>query len=128
MKWRIHFACLVLLAVLCPAFGIQKEYSTGRLIEVEERYRDRVLLYQVNTPIMTEDPYYVVSVQVGSVVYEAEYLPRDIRQPFPGFWEIDDNVLLRVDKHFLYLKRPDGTEAKFLITGTTHPPADKGSQ
>ncbi len=118
---------MFLVSVLPSALGVQKEYSTGKVVDVQERTRDRVLLYQVNTPIMTEDPYYVVSVEVRGMVFEAEYLPRDFRQPFPGFWKTDDEVSVRVDKHFLYLKRSDGTEAKFLITSTSRLPAVRES-
>jgi hypothetical protein len=127
MKVRILLACLVLVSVLPSARGVQKEYSTGKVVDVQERTRDRVLLYQVNTPIMTEDPYYVVSVEVRGEVFEAEHLPRDFRQPFPGFWKADDEISARVDKHFLYLKSSDGTEAKFLITSTSRLPAVRES-
>ncbi len=127
MRVRILFSCLLLLSALPPALGIQKEYASARIVDIQERSRDRVLLYQVNTPIMTEDPYYTVSVEVNGRVYEGEFLPRDIRQPFPGFWKANDDVPMRVDKHFFYLKRSDGTEAKFLITSTTHLPAVRES-
>jgi len=122
MRGRIFFALLIVLSMFgaSPALAVQKEYSTGRIIDIREKSRDRVLLYLVNTPIMTEDPYFMVSVEVNGTVYECEYLPPDLRQPFPGFWHIDDAVFLRVDKHFLYLKRSDGSESKFLITGKSH--------
>jgi len=122
MRGRIFPALLIVLSALgaSPALAVQKEYSTGRIVDIQEKSRDRVLLYLVNTPILTEDPYFTVSVEVNGTVYECEYLPPDLRQPFPGFWHIDDAVLLRVDKHFLYLKRSDGSEAKFLITGKNH--------
>jgi len=128
MRARLLLSCLLLLSALPPALGIQKEYATGKIVDIQERSRDRVLLYLVNTPIMTEDTYYTATVEVNGTVYEAEFLPHDLRQPFPGFWKANDDVSLRVDKHFLYLKRSDGTEAKFLITSTTHPPAVRESQ
>ena len=127
MRIRIFLACLVLVSVLPYALGVQKQYSTGKIVDVQERTRDRVLLYQVNTAIMTEDPYYTVSVDVHGTVFEAEYLPRDLRQPIPGLWKTDDEVSVRVDKHFLYLQRSDGTEAKFLITSTSRLPAVRQS-
>ncbi len=119
---------MLLLAALPPALGIQKEYATGRIVDIQERTRDRVLLYQVNTPIVREDPYYTATVELNGTVYQVEFLPRDLRQPFPGFWKANDDVSVRVDKHFLYLKRSDGTEAKFLITSATHLPAVRESQ
>ena len=128
MRVRILLSCMLLLSAVPTALGIQKESASGRIVDIQERFRDRVLLYQVNTPIMTEDPYYTVSIEVNGNVYEGEFLPRDFRQPFPGLWKTNDDVSVRVDKHFLYLKRSDGTEAKFLITSTTHLPAVRESQ
>jgi len=128
MRVRILLSCLLLLSALRPALGIQKEYATGRIVDIQERTRDRVLLYQVNTPIVREDPYYTATVELNGTVYQVEFLPRDLRQPFPGFWKANDDVSVRVDKHFLYLKRSDGTEAKFLITSATHLPAVRESQ
>lgn len=121
---------LVALSVFAPSLtlAVQKEYSTGRIVDIQEKSRDRVLLYLVNTPIMTQDPYFTISVDVNGTLYEAEYLPPDLRQLFPGFWKVDDTVLLRVDKHFLFLKRSDGSEAKFLITGKSYVPAVKETQ
>ncbi|HZE26635.1 MAG TPA: hypothetical protein VE083_04570 [Terriglobales bacterium] len=128
MRVRILPAWLVLLSTLTAAHGVQKEYATGRIVDVQERSRDRVLLYQVNTPIMTGEPYFTLSVEVNGIVYEGEYLPRDLRQPFPRFWKAGEDVLLRVDKHFLYLKRADGTEAKFLTTSRSRSHAVRESQ
>jgi hypothetical protein len=130
MRVRILPALLVVLFAFAPSptLAIQKEYSTGRIVDIQERSRDRVLLYLVNTPIMADDPYFTVSVEVNGTVYESEYLPPNLRQPFPGFWKVDEAVLLRVDKHFLYLKRSDGSEAKFLITGKSHLPAIRETQ
>jgi len=128
MRVRLLLSYMLLLAALPPALGIQKEYATGRIVDIQERTRDRVLLYQVNTPIVREDPYYTATVELNGTVYQVEFLPRDLRQPFPGFWKANDDVSVRVDKHFLYLKRSDGTEAKFLITSATHLPAVRESQ
>jgi len=41
------------------------------------------------------------------------YLPRDLRQPFLDYLKAGEDARLRVDKHFLYLKRADGKQAKF---------------
>jgi len=128
MRVRLLLSYMLLLAALPPALGIQKEYATGRIVDIQERTRDQVLLYQVNTPIVREDPYYTATVELNRTVYQVEFLPRDLRRPFPGFWKANDDVSVRVDKHFLYLKRSDGTEAKFLITSTTHLPAVRESQ
>jgi hypothetical protein len=33
----------------------------------------------------------------------------------PSFWKEEENISLRLDKHFMYVKREDGSEVKFLI-------------
>ena len=55
MRVRIFPVLLVVLSALVasPTLAIQKEYSTGRIIDIQEKSRDRVLLYVVNTPIMS---------------------------------------------------------------------------
>jgi hypothetical protein len=114
MRLRILTPGLVVLIALTAAHAVRREYAPGKIVEVQERSRDRVLLYQVNTPIMTEDPYVTVSVDVHGTVYEGEFLPHN-QELFPDFWKADETVSVRTDKHFMYLKREDGTEAKFLI-------------
>jgi hypothetical protein len=121
MKVRILPVWIGILAAVTAAHGVQKDYATGKVLEVQERTRDRVLLYQVNTPIMTEDPSFTVSVEVNGTVYDAEYLPHSPRELFPEFWKPEENALVRIDKHFMFLKRRDGTEAKFLITRKSRP-------
>jgi len=74
-----------------------------------------------------EDPYYTATVELNGTVYQVEFLPRDLRQPFPGFWKANDDVSCG-RQALLYLKRSDGTEAKFLITSATHLPAVRESQ
>jgi hypothetical protein len=64
---------------------------------------------------MTEEPYVTIAVDVDGVRYEGEFLPRSQHEILPGFWKADESVLLRLEKHFMYLKREDGSEVKFLI-------------
>ena len=115
MRFRTIPAGLLVLLAVSAAFGIGREYVTGQILDVQQRYRDRVLLYQVNTPIMTEDPYVTITVSVHGADYVGEFLPRHHQEMFPSFWQADEPVQVRIDKHFLYLKREDGSEAKFLI-------------
>jgi hypothetical protein len=115
MLRRIATSCLFLLAAISAGFGVQREYVSGTILEIRELERDRVQLYIVNTAITTEEPYYTIAVDVNGTRYEGEYLPHNLREMLPGFWKPDASVVLRVDKHFMYLKREDGSEAKFLI-------------
>jgi hypothetical protein len=121
MKWRILFLGMVFFAALWAAHAVERDYATGKILDVQQRTRDRVLLYQVNTPIMTEDPYVTISVDVNGSIYEGEFLPRTHHEIFSGIWKSDETVQLRLDKHFLYLRRADGSDAKFLITRKGRP-------
>lgn len=115
MRFRTIPAGLVVLLAVSVAFGVGREYVTGKILQVQQRYRDRVLLYQVNTPIMTQDPYITIMVSVNGTDYAGEFLPQHHQEMFPSFWKPDEAVQVRIDKHFLYLKREDGSEAKFVI-------------
>jgi hypothetical protein len=106
---------IFVLAALSAAHSVQREYVTGKILEIQQHERDKVQLYIVNTPIMTEEPYFTIAVDVNGIRCEGEFLPHTMREFFPGLWSPGDEVELRVDKHFMYLKREDGSEAKFLI-------------
>jgi hypothetical protein len=116
MKFRFPTVILAFVVLLPAAHSANRQYAPGRILSVREHTRDRVLLYQVNTPILAEDPYVTIALEVNGRVYDAEFLPRNHQEIFPGFWKADERVLLRLDKHFVYLKGEDGSEAKFLIT------------
>jgi hypothetical protein len=106
---------LVVLMTLLPTYGVQREYASGKIASVQQHTRDRVQLYVVNTPIVAEDPYVTIAVDVDGTRYEGEFLPGSRREIFPGFWKADESVLVRIEKRFMYLKRADGSEGKFLI-------------
>jgi hypothetical protein len=103
------------LAALSSVYSAQREYVSGTILELRQQERDRVQLYIVNTPIMTEEPYFTIAVGVNGMRYEGEFLPRTPHEMLPGFWKTDEDVQVRLEKHFMYLKREDGSEAKFLI-------------
>jgi len=115
MLRRIATSWILLLAAVSAAYAVQKEYVAGTILEIRELERDRVQLYVVNTAIMTEEPYYTLAVDVNGTRYEGEFLPRNSHEMLPGFWKADENISLRLDKHFMYVKREDGSEVKFLI-------------
>ena len=115
MLRRSFIVSLLLCFGLGAAYGAVKTYASGEIVDLEQRTRDRVQMYLVNTPIMTEDPYITIAINANGTRYEGEFLPGSRHELFPGFWKIHETVQLRVDKHFMYLKREDGSEAKFLI-------------
>jgi hypothetical protein len=115
MLTRALTVWIFVLVALSAAYSVQREYVTGKIVEIQQRERDKVQLYIVNTPIMIAEPYFTITVDVNGVRCEGEFLPHSMREFFPGQWSPGDDVELRLDKHFMYLKREDGSEAKFLI-------------
>jgi len=115
MLRRIATSCFLLLAAVSAAYGLQREYVSGTILEIRQLERDRVQLYIVNTAILTEEPYYTLAVDVNGTRYEAEFLPRNAHEMLPSFWKAEESISLRLDKHFMFVKREDGSEAKFLI-------------
>jgi hypothetical protein len=104
-----------MLAAASAAHSAKQAYVTGKVLEIQQHERDKVQLYIVNTPIMSEEPYFTMAVDVNGIRYEGEFLPHTMREFFPGLWSPGDSVVLRLDKHFMYVKREDASEARFLI-------------
>jgi hypothetical protein len=115
MPGRAVIVSLVALLGVVAARGAQQGFVSGKIVDVQQRSRERVQLYVVNTPIVREDPYVTMSVEVGGTRYDGEFLPSSGHELFPGRWKTDESVQLRIEKHFMYLKREDGSEGKFLI-------------
>jgi hypothetical protein len=109
---------LLLAVVLVPAsYPAEKLYVTGKIIDVQQKTNTRVLYYQVNTPITRDEPYYEVSVQVKDMIYVGDYNPRHAGDTLPDEWNVPQTeVRLRLDKHYMFLTRPAGSELQFVIT------------
>jgi hypothetical protein len=120
MASRAVTGCVVVLVTLSAAFAVQGEYVSGTIVEIRQQERDRIQLYIVNTPILTEEPYFTIAIDVNGMRYEGEFLPHTSHEMLPGFWKADENVQLRIEKHFMFLKREDGSEVKFLILNKAH--------
>jgi hypothetical protein len=103
------------LVILPVVSATQKPYVQGKFVAVRQKSRDRVDLYLVNTPITTAVPYFEITVEFGDVDYLAEYTPRHSGEELPEAWRAGAAVRGRVDKHHLYLLRPDGSEMQFII-------------
>jgi hypothetical protein len=115
MARRAVTGYVVVLVALSAAFAVQRDYVSGTILQVRQQERERVQLYIVNTPIMTVEPYFTIAVEVNGTRYEGEFLPHTSHEMLPSFWKADESVQLRVERHFLFLKREDGSEVKFLI-------------
>src|ERR1700730_3682516 len=71
---------ILILSLMAPSsYGAQKPYSTGRFLEIQQKTRDKVDLYLVNTPVTTAVPYFEISIEFGDTDYVAEYTPRHSR-------------------------------------------------
>ena len=133
MKWC---SVLLLSAVLIPGlYAVEKLYQTGKIGDIQQKTNTRVLYYQVNTPITKDEPYFEVSVQVKDTIYVGDYTPRHSADTLPEEWNVPQaEVRLRLEKHYMFLTRPAGTELQFVITKriavataqkTSEPPSPK---
>ena len=117
-----------LLLVLSGHIGLscwaaENPSLTGTIVEVQQKTRTQVLYYLVNTPITRDEPYFEVSVQIRDRIYRGEYLPRHAAELLPETWKPNAEVQLRLGKHSMYLRRPDGGESEFVITRRAAAPA-----
>ena len=129
LHWKTScFWIFILLATTPAVFGAQKSYSTGKFVEVQQKTRDKVDMYLVNTPVTSPVPYFEISLELGATDYIAEYSPRHSAEELPEAWRAGESVEARVDKRHLFLKRPDGTEMQWLITKRTPVHTEKKPQ
>jgi len=115
MLRRIAISLSVFLVAVSASYAAQREYVSGTILELRQQERDRVQLYIVNTAIVTPESYYTIAIDVNGTRFEGEFLPHNPHEMLPTFWKAEENVSLRLDKHFMYVKREDGSEVKFLI-------------
>jgi hypothetical protein len=112
-------AVLVVFAVLLAvsaAYAAEHKYSTAKIVDVQNKTRDKVNMYLVNTPVTTEVPYFEITVRLSQTDYVAEFTPRHEDEQLPAEWTAGSDVSARLEKHYLFLKRSDGTELRWTIT------------
>jgi hypothetical protein len=109
---------LLLTAIAIPGLhAAEKVYQTGKIVDVQQKTTARVLYYQVDTPVTKDEPYFEVSVQVKDTIYVGDYTPRHSADTLPEEWNLPQaEVRLRLEKHYMFLTRPTGTELQFVIT------------
>jgi len=106
----------LLVSAVLLAYGVQRPYETGKILDIQEKTKSRELYSIVNTPVTQDDPYYEVMVQVKDMIYVGEYTPRHSADILPQAWKPGSDVKARIEKHYMYLKRPDGGELQFAIS------------
>jgi len=113
-----NWLVVLLAAVAVPGlYAAERLYQTGKIVDVQRKTTSRVLYYQVDTPITKDEPYYEVSVRVKDTIYVGDYIPRHSADTLPEEWSVPQtDVRLRLEKHYMFLARPTGTELQFVIT------------
>ena len=105
----------VLAVMLSSLYAIEKQYQTGKIVEVQQKAHTRVLYYLVNTPVTQDDPYYEVCLQFKDMIYVGEYIPRHASDTLPEDWKVGSELQARRDKHHMFVKRPGGAELDLII-------------
>jgi hypothetical protein len=112
MKRKLISNLLLVLASVSVFCAARTQYQAGKIVDVEQKTHTRVLYYLVNTPVEREEPYYEISVQIKDMVYTGEYSPRHGADSPPD----GTSVEARIEKHFIYIKRPGGEVLRLAIS------------
>ena len=116
MRRWILLAVMVCLGLQASLLAVEGTYFPLTIVRAEVKTRDRVVYWQVNTPIYHEDPYFEVAVRIGETLVVGQRDPDPRHETLPAAWKAGVEVPGRVDKRHLYLQRPNGSEVRFIIT------------
>jgi len=121
MKCLLAISVLLLSLLCLPGWAaVDKEYETGRIVNVEKKSHERILYYLVNTPVTQDDPYYQLELQLNSFVYQCEYTPRHAADSLPDDWLPGTEVKMKLaDKRHVSVKGPGGFELQLIIVKRT---------
>lgn len=111
--------CLLLVVLSQLSVAAEKQYQTGKIVDLEEKKNTRILYYQVDTPITTDDVYYDISVQLKDQLYLGRYTPRHSSEILPVEWGKGEDVPARVQGRHLFLQKPTGSEMDLVIVKVT---------
>jgi hypothetical protein len=125
-RMRRRFPVLLWLLLTAGAAGaVENSFQAFTIIRAEEKTHDRVVYWVVNTPLYHEDPYFEVEVEAGDAILVGEYEPRHTAEMLPQSWKPGAVVRGRVESRNLYLRRPNGTDLKFVIVKRKHAPPER---
>jgi hypothetical protein len=110
-----HWLLFAFLFLLLNVFAADSLYQTGKIVDIERKTRSRILYYQIDTPVTQDDPYYEISVQLKNVVYTGEYATRHAADTLPEDWKAGAELRIRLEKHYMFLQRPEGRELQFTL-------------
>jgi hypothetical protein len=122
MPCRVLVALLLFLGPGAASFAVESGYLALTIVRAEVKTRDRVVYWLLNTPIYHEDPYFEVAVRATGTVVVGEREPPTTHEMLPEDWKPGAVVQGRVERRYLFLRRPDGTEVRFSITRRTKTP------
>jgi len=107
--------------------AVERPYQTGKIVDVQRKVDTRILYNLVNTPVTEDDPYYEISVQLGSTVYRGLNRPRTKADTLPQDWKPGVEVQVKVEGRHFYVKGPNGSDWEFAIAKriAATPPASK---
>jgi hypothetical protein len=111
-------ALVLFLVSGADSFAVESTYFPLTIVRAEQKTRDRIVYWEVDTPLYHEDSYFEVAVRTAGTLVVAEREP-DRHEMLPGDWKPGVVVQGRVDRHRLFLRRPNGTEVRFIITHRT---------
>ena len=120
MPCRVLVALVLFLGLGTRSLAVESTDFPLTIVRAEVKTRDRVVYWVVNTPLYHEDPYFEVAVRTAGTVLVGEREPRNAHEMLPQDWKPGARVQGRVDKHHLFLRRPNGTEVRFIITRRTN--------
>jgi hypothetical protein len=116
---RALLVALFSLGFGAALYAVESGELTMTIVRAEQKTRDRVVAWVVNTPIYRQDVYFEVAVRASGNILEAEYEPGSPGETLPAFWKPGAEVQGRVRGHSLFLKRPNGAEIRFVILKRT---------
>ena len=124
MACRVLVALVLFLGSAASSLAVESTYFPLTIVRADLKTRDRVVYWVVNTPLYHEDPYFEVVVRAAGNLVVGEREPRNAHEMLPEDWKPGARVQGRVDKHHLFLRRPNGTEVRFIITHRTKAPRE----
>ena len=116
MRYRFAIALVLFLRLGAVCFGVERGPLSLTILSANQKTRDRIVYYVVNTPLYHEDPYFEVAVRAGESTLVGEREPRNSAERLPVDWKPGVVVRGRVDGHHIFLQRSNGTEVRFIIT------------
>jgi hypothetical protein len=119
MPYRVLVAVLLYLVSGTASLAVESGFLALTIVRAEQKTRDRVVYYLVNTPIYQEDPYFEVAVRADGTAIVGEREPESTRETLPEYWKPGALVQGRVGRRHLFLRQLNGTEVRFIITRRT---------